>query len=83
MYSSFPNNTGEHLSLTYRQPSVSTVPLHPEIPPDHGVLFYLLLKISKYKWTHAIQTLLVQGSTIITLQPMAVGLPQWMVLCWI
>ena len=50
--------------ITYSQPSVPLV-RHLQIQPttDRVVLYYLLLKNPTYKWTCAIQTPVVQGST--------------------
>ena len=58
----------ENLCITDSRPSVFVVPLHREfIQPCRTVIFNI--EKSMCKWTHAIQTNIVKGSTLLLFLP--------------
>ena len=66
------NNTGVNLCMIYSRPSISSVPPHSQIQPTTDCIvqgLWLPLcsihywKIFTYKWTYAVQTRIIQGST--------------------
>ena len=60
------NNTEVNLSILYTRPLVSKVPPHQMTHPtlDCVEVWHLLFKIFAYKWTQAVQTHIVQGSSV-------------------
>ena len=60
------NNTEVNLSILYTRPLVSKVPPHQmtHTTLDCVEVWHLLFKIFAYKWTQAVQTHIVQGSSV-------------------